>query len=241
PNIDDIGKVFDSEPGAVVVPNPDLEPEYAYNAELGVQKNINDKIVLNGAFYYTYLVDALVRRDYLFNGETQIIYNGELSDVQAIQNAAKAYVYGFEFGAEAFLSEHFSLRSNVTLTEGIEEDSNGMETAARHVAPTFGDFHFIWNNQKIKTDLFINFNGEISFDDLALSERNKAFIYAGDSNGNPYAPSWYTLNFRSQFQFNRNLRGNLNLENITNQRYRSYSSGIAGSGTNLVIALEYSF
>ena len=31
PNVDDIGKAFDSEPGSVVVPNPDLDAEYAYN------------------------------------------------------------------------------------------------------------------------------------------------------------------------------------------------------------------
>ena len=33
PNVDDLGKVFDSEPGSVTVPNPDLKPEYAYNAD----------------------------------------------------------------------------------------------------------------------------------------------------------------------------------------------------------------
>ena len=241
PNIDDIGKVFDSEPGAVVVPNPDLEPEYAYNAELGIQKNINDKIVLNAAAFYTYLVDALVRRDYLFNGQDQILYHGELSNVQAIQNAAKAFVYGFEFGAEAFLTEQLSVRSNITLTEGNEEDSDGTQTPARHVAPVFGDFHFIWNNQKIKTDLFVNFNGEISYNNLALSERNKAYIYATDPNGNPFSPSWYTLNLRTQYQFNQKLKTSLNIENITNQRYRPYSSGIAAAGLNLVMALEFSF
>jgi len=96
PNIDDVGKIFDSEPGAVVVPNPDLEPEYAYNVELGIHKNWKDKLVLKGAVFYTYLVDALVRRDFLFNGESEIVYNGELSRVKAIQNTAKAYVYGFE-------------------------------------------------------------------------------------------------------------------------------------------------
>ena len=84
PNIDDVGKIFDSEPGSVVVPNPDLEPEYAYNIELGVKKNFKDKFVFKGAAFYTYLVDALVRRDYNFNGESQIEYNGELSNVQAM-------------------------------------------------------------------------------------------------------------------------------------------------------------
>ena len=241
PNIDDVGKVFDSEPGSVVVPNPDLEPEYAYNVELGIQKNVKDKVVLNGAAFYTYLVDALVRRDYQLNGQSQIEYNGELSNVQAMQNTAKAYVYGFEFGLEAFLSENLSLVSNLTLTEGIEEEEDGTETPARHVAPTFGDFHLVWKNQNLKVDFFLNYNGEIANNDLAISEQNKSYIYASDSNGLPYSPSWYTLNLRGQYNLTNAFKVSLSIENITNQLYRSYSSGIAAPGTNLILGVSYSF
>ncbi|WP_350289738.1 TonB-dependent receptor [uncultured Croceitalea sp.] len=241
PNIDDIGKVFDSEPGSVVVPNPDLVSEYAYNGELGVSKNFNDKVVIKGAAFYTYLVDALVRRDFEFNGLTQIEFNGELSNVQAIQNAAKAYVYGFEFGVEAFMNENWSFLGNLTLTEGVEEDDDGTDSAARHVAPTFADAHVIWKNQKWKADFFLNYNGEIPFADLALSERNKPFIYAQDENGDPYSPSWYTLNFRSQYQISNALKTTISLENITNQRYRTYSSGIVAPGANLILGLGYKF
>lgn len=241
PNIDDIGKVFDSEPGSVVVPNPDLETEYAYSTEVGVRKNFADKVVIKGAAFYTYLVDALVRRDFEFNGQSQILYNGELSDVQAIQNAAKAYVYGFEFGLEAFLSENISIVSNLTITKGIEEEEDGTDSPGRHVAPSFGDFHLQWKNQKLKTDLFLNYNGEIAFKDLAPSEQSKAYIYASDADGNPYAPSWHSLNFRSQYDISSALKASLTLENITNQRYRSYSSGIAAPGTNLILGLGYQF
>ena len=241
PNIDDIGKIFDSEPGSVVVPNPDLEPEYAYNGELGLRKNFNDIVVLKGATYYTYLVDALVRRDFTFGGQTEIEYNGEPSNVQAIQNAAKAYVYGFEFGLEAYFNEHLSLNSNLTLTKGVEEDDDGTDSPSRHAAPTFGDVHLIWENQKLKADVFVNYNGEVSNDDLALSEQSKAFMYASDANGNPYSPSWYTLNFRSQYQITNALKASLSLENMTNQRYRMYSSGIVAPGTNLVLGFGYVF
>ena len=241
PNIDDIGKVFDSEPGSVVVPNLDLEPEYAYNMELGIQKNFKDKFVVKGATFYTYLVDALVRRDFEFNGESKIEYNGELSNVQAIQNASKAYIYGFEFGLEAFLSDNFSISSNLTFTEGVEEEDDGTESPGRHVAPTFGDFHFVLKNQKLRADLFLNYNGKIPFDDLAASEQSKEYLYASDVNGNPYSPSWYTLNFRSQYTISTALKATLALENITNQRYRSYSSGIAAPGTNLILGLGYRF
>ena len=198
-------------------------------------------MVLKGAAYYTYLVDALVRRDFSFGGQTEIEYNGEPSNVQAIQNAAKAYVYGFEFGLEAFFNEHFSLVSNLTLTEGVEEDDDGTDSPSRHAAPTFGDVHLIWENQKLKADVFVNYNGEISNDDLALSEQSKTFIYASDANGNPFSPSWYTLNFRSQYQISNALKASVSLENMTNQRYRTYSSGIVAPGTNLILGLGYVF
>lgn len=241
PNIDDVGKIFDSEPGSVVVPNPDLEPEYAYNLEVGIQKNFNDRLMLKGASFYTYLVDALVRRDFEFNGNSKIMYNGELHNVQAIQNAAKAYVYGFEFGLDAFLTENLSVNANLTFTEGIEEEQDGTDTPGRHVAPTFGDFHIVWKNQKLKTDLFANFNGEISFGDLAMSEKTKDYIYAVDADGNPYSPSWYTLSFRSQYQLSHALKFTANLENFTDQRYRSYSSGIVAPGINLILGVGYTF
>ena len=241
PNIDDVGKIFDSEPGSVVVPNPDLEPEYAYNLEVGIQKNFNDRWMLKGASFYTYLVDALVRRDFQFNGNSEIVYNGELHNVQAIQNAAKAYVYGFEFGLDAFLTESLSVNANLTLTEGIEEEQDGTDTPGRHVAPTFGDFHIVWKNQKLKTDLFANFNGEISYSDMSMSEKTKDYIYAVDADGNPYSPSWYTLNFRSKYQFSNAFKFTANLENITDQRYRSYSSGIVAPGINLILGVGYTF
>jgi len=241
PNIDDVGKIFDSEPGAVVVPNTDLEPEYAYNAELGISKNFNDKLVVKGATFYTYLVDALVRRDFLFNGESEIFYNGELSNVQAIQNAAKAYVYGFEFGLEAFLTDKFSINSNLTITEGIEEEDDGTDSPGRHVAPTFADVHLVWRNQKLQADLFLNYNGKIAYNDLAVSERSKQYIYASDANGNPFSPSWYTLNFRSHYNVSNKLKATMSLENLTNQRYRTYSSGIVAPGVNLILGLAYRF
>lgn len=238
PNIDDVGKVFDSEPGSVVVPNPELLPEYAYNAEIGIMKNFKDKFVFKGAAFYTYLVDALVRRDFTFNGEREILYNGELSNVQAIQNAARAYVYGFELGFDASLSKTLSMRGNLTVTDGVEEDDGGVDTPVRHVAPTFGDLHLVWKKQGWVADFFLNYNGELGYDDLAFSERNKPFIYAVDENGNPFSPSWYTLNLRTQWQMSPTVRLSATLENMTDQRYRTYSSGIAAPGINAILGIH---
>ena len=241
PNIDDIGKVFDSEPGSVVVPNPDLEPEYAYNIEAGIRQNIKDKVVLKGSVYYTYLSNAMVRRDFALNGERTIDYNGEPSNVQAIQNAADAFVYGIELGFDANLTEFWFLKGNLTLAEGETEEADGSTSAARHVAPTFGDLQLGWSKYPWKLAMVFNYNGEIPYDDLAISERNKAYIYAADASGNPFSPSWYTLNLRSSYTLWDRYQFTLAVENLTNQRYRPYSSGISAAGLNVIGGINVQF
>ncbi|WP_370477157.1 TonB-dependent receptor [Tamlana flava] len=239
PNIDDVGKVFDSEPGSVVVPNENLRPEYAYGGEVGLKLNFDDKLVLDMSTYYTYLDNALVRRDYTLNGATEIKYDGELSNVQAIQNASKAWIHGFEIALKMPITPKLKLTSQYSIIGGTETAGN-IEVPIRHVAPNFGNTHLIWLLNDVKLDLFANYNGDLSFDQLAPSEIEKDYIYALDENGNPYSPSWYTLNFRTQFEINRSATLTASLENITDQRYKTYSSGIAAPGRNFILALKYS-
>ena len=238
PNIDDVGKVFDSEPGSVVVPNDHLKPEYAYGGELGLLLNFENVVLLDLAAYYTYLDNALVRQNYTLNGESEIIYDGELSTIQAIQNASEANIHGFELGLKINFSDVFKLTSQYNVVGGTEDD-NGVDVPVRHVTPNFGNTHLIWSKNRLKVDLFANYNGELSYDQLAPSEQVKDYIYAKDSNGNPYAPSWYTLNFRAQYNFNKGILITGGLENITDQRYKTYSSGIASPGRNFILSLSY--
>ena len=238
PNIDDIGKVFDSEPGSVVVPNNDLKAEYAYGGELGFKLNLENKFVIDLATYYTFLDKAHIRRDFELNGESQIVYDGELSNIQAIQNASKAWIYGFEIGMEYYFNEYLKLRSQYNIMGGTE-DIDGVEVPVRHVAPNFGRTHFIWKKEKLLFDAFLEYNGELSFNQLALSELSKDYMYAKDDNGNPYSPSWHTINFRTQYNWNDKVTITASLENISDQRYRPYSSGIAAAGRNLIVAVKY--
>ena len=239
PNIDDVGKVFDSEPGSVVVPNNNLKPEYAYGGELGLRLNFDDVFIADMATYYTFLDNALVRRDYSINGQKEIMYDGELSNVQAIQNASKAWIYGFEAGIRIKFSEELKLTSQYNVIGGTEKE-NDIEVPVRHAAPNFGNTHFVWEKEKLRIDAFAEYNNELSFVQLAPSETEKDYIYALDSNRNPYAPSWYTLNIRTQYQLTEVTSITASLENITDQRYKTYSSGIASAGRNFIVSLKYS-
>ncbi|NUO82092.1 TonB-dependent receptor [candidate division KSB1 bacterium] len=241
PNIDDVGKVFDSEPGAVVVPNPDLKPEYAYNTELGIAKAFGSLAKADVAGYFTYLDDALVRRNFKLGGQDSIVYDGTLSQVQAIQNAASAHVYGIQTGIELNLPAGFTLSSRFNFQKGKEELDDGSTAPLRHAGPWFGATHLIYRRDRLKADLYAVYNGEISFEELATEERGKPHLYAVDANGNPYSPGWHTLNLKGQYQVTDLLMLIAGVENLTDQRYRPYSSGIVAPGRNFIAALRTDF
>lgn len=241
PNVDDIGKVFDSEPGSVVVPNPSLSSEYAYNAELDIARVFGNFLKLDVTGYYTILQNAMVRRDYTLNGFDSIMYNGEMSKVQAIQNLANATVFGVQAGAEIKLGAGFSLAGQANYQKGVEEQDDGTTSPARHAAPFFATARLKYSNGKLNAQFYGIYNAEVSNDNLPVSEQAKTELYAKDENGNPYSPQWYTLNFKANYQVSQFLSVSGGLENITDQRYRPYSSGLAGAGRNMVLSAKINF
>lgn len=241
PNVDDVGKIFDSEPGAVVVPNPKLNAEYAYNLDLAVAKVFRNWVKLDISGYYTVLQNAMVRRDFQFDGRDSIVYDGVLSKVQAIQNAAMTNIYGLQLGVEIKLLEGFRLLSDLNYQKGNEELDDGSTSSPRHAAPLFGVSRLRYRQQALTIELYAMYQGEIGSEDLAKEEQSKDEIYAKDQNGKNYAPSWYTLNLKAEYQLNDALSVNIGLENIGDRRYRPYSSGLSAAGRNFIISVSAAF
>jgi hemoglobin/transferrin/lactoferrin receptor protein len=238
PNVDDVGKVFDSQPGSVVIPNPNLKSEYAYNGEIGIAKVFGKWLKIDVTAFYTYLQNALIRRDFTLNGIDSIVYDGQLSQVQAIQNAARAYVYGVQAGVEIKLPRGFALLSRFNYQKGAEELPDGTLSPLRHAGPWFGTTHFTFTRNKLKLDLCAIYNGQVTNDNLATEEQEKNYLYASNEDGLPYSPSWYTLNFKAIYQFDKHLQVSTGIENITNQRYRTYSSGLTAPGINFILSVR---
>ena len=241
PNIDDIGKIFDSEPGSVTVPNPELEAEYAYNIDLGLAKVFGSFLKIDITGYYTYLKNALVRRDFLLNGMDSIVYDGELSRVQAMQNAATAIVYGIQAGITVNLPGGFSLSSDYNYQKGEEELDDGTTGPSRHAPPAFGVSRLTYSTGKLSMQLYAVYSSERKFEDLPEEEKGKPEIYAVDDDGNPYSPGWYTLNFKAMYQLTEQITISSGLENITDRRYRPYSSGIVAPGRNFILSVKAVF
>lgn len=89
--------------------------------------------------------------------------------------------------------------------------------------------------------MYAVYNDAVSNAELPQEELGKDYMYALDATGKPYTPAWYTLNLKGQYSLNRYLTVNAGLENITDQRYRPYSSGISAAGRNLIISLRGRF
>jgi hemoglobin/transferrin/lactoferrin receptor protein len=241
PNVDDIGKIFDFGPNEIVVPNKDLSAEYAYNGELSVSKIFGEWLKIDATGYYTYLDNAMVRRAFQVNGADSILFDGEQSKVYAIQNAAFATILGFHAGFEIRLPSGFSLLSQYNFQNGIEEMNDGLESRSRHAAPAFGVTRLTYTNDKVTLQLYSMYSAGLSFDDLNEEEKLKPAIYAKDANGNPYSPSWYTLNLKAMFKLNSNFTVSAGLENILDARYKTYSSGLVAPGRNFILSLRGSF
>ena len=234
PNVDDAGKVFDSEPGAVVMPNPGLKPEYAWNIDFGFSRDLFNILHLELTGFMTWLDDAMVRRDFTFNGADSIVYEGEMSKVMAIVNAGSATIYGGHMSLQLSPVRNLRIKSNLNLTAGTDDEG----VPFRHVPPTYGSTHVIYENRKLRLDLYSRYNGEMPYEKMAPSERSKTHMYAEDSSGNPFSPSWYTLNFKLAYQLGNMAIVNLGVENILDHRYRPYASGIASPGRNFIVGLR---
>jgi hemoglobin/transferrin/lactoferrin receptor protein len=241
PNVDDIGKMFDFGAAQVVVPNPDLGAEYAYNGEFGVTKLFDDLLKFDATAFYTYLDNAMVRRAFQVNGQDSILYNSEMSGVYAIQNAAYGYVYGFNAGIELLLPSGFRLSARYNFQRGWEEMENGDLSRSRHAAPVFGVTRLSYRYNQLLMQFYVNFSAEVSYANLNEEERQKPVLYATDNNGNPYSPGWHTLNFKADYRVHKNLSIQAGIENITDRRYRPYSSGLVAPGRNFVMSLKTQF
>lgn len=236
PNVDDLGKVFDSQPGLVVVPNSNLKPEYSYNAELSVEQWLGRVVKLNGTVYNSWLRDALVLAPFSLNGQTTIDYDGQPSQVTANQNQQRAYIRGLSLEANAYLAGGWRLQAIYNKTKGRVVDDKEQETPLDHIPPTYGKLSAQWQHKRLRAELFSLYNGWKRIADYRLNSEDN------ESGATPDGmPAWYTLNVRASYAITPNLTIQAAFENMLDVNYRTFASGVSAPGRNLIMALRGNF
>jgi hemoglobin/transferrin/lactoferrin receptor protein len=239
PNVDDLGKLFESQQGVVVVPNLNLLPEYAWTHDLGVAVKLGKEWTVEGSVFSTHLIDAMVRRPFQWEGRDSILFDGTLSQVQALQNGAFSRVRGGHIGLE-WNPLGFRLQADYNFQKGIEESEGGQIFPTRHTPPSYGRFFAAYTYQSWEFYFWSLFQRERSQEDMPFEEKDKEEIYALDNLGRPYSPHWCTTNAALQYKCG-GLAIHLGVENIFDLRYRPYASGISAPGRDFRLTIQYNW
>jgi hemoglobin/transferrin/lactoferrin receptor protein len=124
----------------------------------------------------------------------------------------------------------------VNFTKGKFRDAINGKTPLDHVPPTYGRVALKCQGIKWNADLSVLFNGWKRLAEYNLNGEDNLQYATSDG-----MPAWYTLNLRSSFQLKKQIQLQVALENIFNQNYRYFASGISASGRNFSLSLRAAF
>ena len=230
PNVDDFGKVR-AKDDYITVPNADLSPEYSYNAEIGIHRIVEGYMKIELVAYYTYLKDAIVRTDYQINGVDTLLYDGDYYKVTANYNATQGMIYGTSLRLTANLNKNISLNGTLNYTRGqnITDD-----VPLGHIPPFFGRTSITYRRDRFFFDIYAVYQGWKHTEDFSP--------YGEDNEGEAMEygfPSWWTLNLKTGFTVGQNFHFMIAMENILDEFYKPYASGISAPGRNLILTARF--
>lgn len=246
PNIDDVGRVREKS-GNITVPNIHLKPEFAYSAEIGIQKYFNDRKFRFGFnTYYTLLEHYIIRDDFSMYGNLshngQLLYDDEMGNIVANQNRGNAYIHGYTASYQGKLSDYFTTNGFITYTKGRTYDS---KEPLSSIPPLFGQFDVNFTNKKFQLGTSFRFNSKKDIADFNFTEGidnhdltpivNESAIDDVDKYFG--SPSLMTLGFNSSYRFNENWKLQGMISNVFDQHFREFASGISAPGRNFSFSL----
>ena len=232
PNIDDVAKVFDSEPGIVIVPNRNLNAEKAYSAELKFSYKHKEKWRLDWSNFYTIIDDIIEDIPTMFNNSDSIEYDGELSKVYTQDNTGQGRILGTSLGLKYIINHKLALNSNINYTYGRNRITSN---PLAHIPPTFGKTTVIYKYKKLRMEFWAMYNGWKRLNDYSNDSADRLSEATKDGT-----PAWSTLNFKIQSTISKSVQIITSFENILDRNYKPFSSGPVAPGRNLILTLRIS-
>ncbi len=235
PNIDDLAKIFDTNADNLIVPNNNIKPEKSVTVDLGITFWDGNKIQFENTFYLTKLYDPIFLDSFTFNNQSQVLYNGNLTNVQANQNQGIGTIAGLSSNLTAIIIKNLTFYGSFNFTHGRIQTNSG-NFPLDHIAPVNGKTGFRFSNTFFKIDLNLTFNGNKNLRDYSPSGEDN-LVYA-PKNG---LPSWETYNIKTSFNLIKNTTIFAGIDNIFDTQYRTFASGINAGGRNFYFGAKYGF
>jgi hemoglobin/transferrin/lactoferrin receptor protein len=225
----------------VVIPNNNITPEYAYSAELGFSKTFQREYHSNGINTYkvnfitigatgfcTVLDNAIVRKDYSLNGLDSLIYEGEKRKIQTNINAEQAIIFGGSGRVKIIFTKNIHLSSSLNYTKGYLTSS---KEPFAHIPPVFGKTGLLFEKENWDIELFSHYNGWKRKTDFAAGTTDNPQEATVDGS-----PSWYTINLRASLSLNKTVTLQCGVNNLMDQQYKMFASGISAPGRSLMVS-----
>jgi hemoglobin/transferrin/lactoferrin receptor protein len=248
PNIDDVGRVREKS-GNVTVPNIHVKPEFAYSSEIGIQKYFNKKrFRLEANIYYT-LLDSYIQRDFVLNTDStikQVEFDGEFGNAVSNQNKGNAYIFGYTVNYLGKISKTINTSGFITYTKGRTYDT---EEPMSSIPPLFGQFELNYKKHKIELGAAIRFNSKKDIVDFNFTEGidNHDLTPVIDANATSDediyfgTPSWITLGLNGRYLISDNFSVQGRLDNLLDEHYIEFASGVSSPGRNLSVSFVANF
>tara|TARA_B110000483_G_scaffold99569_1_gene122123 strand:+ start:7400 stop:9787 length:2388 start_codon:yes stop_codon:yes gene_type:complete len=244
PNIDDLAKVFDSRPGVLIIPNPNLRPEQAFTAEIGNVQLFKGGHSLEWNLYSTSLRDALVVIPSQYNGSDSIIFEGVESAILSQSNARNARIAGYSIRCLVVLPFSFSLKGQFqgvaggVTRSGVQlQGDQGTHMPLDHIPPRISRVGLQFNpTNSFSADLYVVSNAKKSLDKYCPNgEDNQRYATPMGT------PRWVTWNAVMSYDLNSQWIFQFGVHNILDTQYRTFASGINAPGRNITASIKNSF
>lgn len=212
------------------VPNYDLKPETSDTFEV-LARGRFWRMEIGAAGYVSYLHDLIVREDTSYDGETEISEKPVTYNV----NGGEGMVYGLEPQLFLDIGFGFSMSGNLTYTWGEVEDSEGEMDSLTRVPPLFGRLGVRYDTKK-----FTHWKGFLELFSRAAAKQERLSTKDVEDARIPEdgTPGWWTFNIHSGVTVHEMLTLGLNVENITNEKYKYHGSGVWAPGTNAIFTAK---
>jgi len=250
PNIDDTGKLFIKNK-ILTIPNFNLAPEFAKTIELNITKNISNRVLINANAYYTLIDDAIMRVDADTND-----YNGFIIDpdedflyIKTNKNTGMAEIFGATASISMRIASNYTVETDYTYIKGRNIKNDLPFT---HIPPSFGKTAFYADYDNWRASFFVLYNGRKAIEEYDIEsgtdneeESPIEWVLHEESNSMIIeyqgTPAWYTLNMSSMYRFSDSFTVQLALENILDNHYKTFASGLSAPGRNFILTLRAKF
>tara|TARA_Y100000768_G_scaffold318559_1_gene254013 strand:+ start:2620 stop:5115 length:2496 start_codon:yes stop_codon:yes gene_type:complete len=248
PNIDDIGKIRENR-GILIIPNPELKPEYVYNLEGGLTFSNDDIFSIEGRFFNSNIKNYIGRiispfsEDLSNSNIWSLIIEKEKLSTQINQNIGNARIYGVSIDGMVNFLNGLTFMGNINLTDSTLNKQIGLLPS---ILPLFGNFRINYKKEKFNLTLSNNFSGRKLPQDYSRGGEDKIeetpIINVKKGNIMYYgSPKWSIYSITGGFDHNEKIRTSFSIENIFDLHYKEFASGISAPGRSIILNLNLKF